>query len=83
MKQVWHLGVFTYRGRKEQAANLKSHVSEKEKRAAVNNYEWAGGNFHAINKTLIGSKTQEVLIEGKATGGLRLRGQVPAGRRWK
>ena len=62
-----HLGVFTY-SREEGtiAANLKSHVSEKEKerrRETIMNEQAAISA--AINKTLIGS-TQEVLIEGES-----------------
>lgn len=62
-----HLGVFTY-SREEGtiAANLKSHVSEKEKerrRETIMNEQAAISA--AINKTLIGS-IQEVLIEGKS-----------------
>ena len=62
-----HLGVFTY-SREEGtiAANLKSHVSEKEKerRREIIMNEQAGIST-AINKTLIGS-IQEVLIEEKS-----------------
>ncbi len=65
-----HLGVFTY-SREEGtiAANLKSHVSEKEKerrRETIMNEQAAIS--HTINKTLIGS-TQEVLIEGESDRG--------------
>jgi ribosomal protein S12 methylthiotransferase len=65
-----HLGVFTY-SREEGtiAANLKSHVSEKEKesrREIIMNEQAAISS--AINKTLIGS-TQEVLIEGESDRG--------------
>jgi ribosomal protein S12 methylthiotransferase len=62
-----HLGVFIYS--KEEgtpAANLKSHVSEKEKerrREIIMNEQAAISG--AINKTLIGS-VQQVLIEGKS-----------------
>jgi ribosomal protein S12 methylthiotransferase len=65
-----HLGVFTYS--KEEgtiAANLKSHVSEKEKelrRETIMNEQAAISG--AINKTLIGS-IQEVLIEEKSDRG--------------
>jgi ribosomal protein S12 methylthiotransferase len=62
-----HLGVFTY-SREEGtiAANLKSHVSEKEKerrRETIMNEQ--ATISAAINKTLIGS-TQEMLIEGES-----------------
>jgi ribosomal protein S12 methylthiotransferase len=62
-----HLGIFTY-SREEGtiAANLKSHVSEKEKerrRETIMNEQAAISA--AINKTLIGS-AQEVLIEGES-----------------
>jgi ribosomal protein S12 methylthiotransferase len=62
-----HLGVFTY-SREEGtiAADLKSHVSEKEKerrRETIMNEQAAISA--AINKTLIGS-IQEVLIEGES-----------------
>jgi ribosomal protein S12 methylthiotransferase len=65
-----HLGVFTY-SREEGtiAANLKSHVSEKEKerrRETIMNEQAAIS--HSINKTLIGS-VQEVLIEGESDHG--------------
>jgi ribosomal protein S12 methylthiotransferase len=65
-----HLGVFTY-SREEGtiAANLKSHVPEKEKerrRETIMNEQAAIS--HTINKTLIGS-TQEVLIEGESDRG--------------
>jgi ribosomal protein S12 methylthiotransferase len=65
-----HLGIFTY-SREEGtiAANLKSHVSEKEKerrRETIMNEQAAISA--AINKTLIGS-AQEVLIEGKSDRG--------------
>ena len=65
-----HLGVFTY-SREEGtiAANLKSHVSEKEKerrRETIMNEQ--AEISHTINKTLIGS-TQEVLIEGESDRG--------------
>lgn len=65
-----HLGVFTYS--KEEgtiAANLKSHVSEKEKerrRETIMNEQAVIS--HSINKTLIGS-VQEVLIEGESDRG--------------
>lgn len=62
-----HLGVFTYsREEGTSAANLKSHVSEKEKerrREIIMNEQAAISG--AINKTLVGS-VQEVLIEGKS-----------------
>ncbi len=65
-----HLGVFTYSKEEETiAANLKSHVSEKEKerrRETIMNEQAAIS--HAINKTLIGS-IQEVLIEGESDRG--------------
>ena len=65
-----HLGIFTY-SREEGtiAANLKSHVSEKEKerrRETIMNEQAAISA--AINKTLIGS-AQEVLIEGESDRG--------------
>ena len=65
-----HLGVFTY-SREEGtiAADLKSHVSEKEKerrRETIMNEQAAISA--AINKTLIGS-AQEVLIEGESDRG--------------
>jgi ribosomal protein S12 methylthiotransferase len=62
-----HLGVFTY-SREEGtiAANLKSHVSEKEKeRRRETIMSEQAAISAAINKTLIGS-IQEVLIEGKS-----------------
>ena len=65
-----HLGVFTYSREKGTiAADLKSHISEKEKerRHEIIMHEQAAIS-HAINNTLIGS-TQEVLIEGKSDRG--------------
>ncbi len=65
-----HLGIFTY-SREEGtiAANLKSHVSEKEKerrRETIMNEQAAIST--TINKTLIGS-AQDVLIEGESDRG--------------
>jgi ribosomal protein S12 methylthiotransferase len=62
-----HLGVFTYSKEEETiAANLKSHVSEKEKtrrREIIMNEQSVISS--AINRTLVGS-IQEVLIEGNS-----------------